>query len=113
MANATAINQTSPRNKKGLVFNSALALAGLGCGVAQVQSQHQFDSTTEPYAVLTNGWACYKNSKTLPPMRLGARKLSADGAQAIDMEDIIVEDWYEQLVATVARLKAFFGYSKD
>jgi hypothetical protein len=46
-------------------------------------------------------------------MRLGARKISADGAQAIVIEDIRAEDWHEQLVATVARVKAFFGYSKD
>jgi hypothetical protein len=29
------------------------------------------------------------------------------------MEYITTQDWYEQLIATVARVKAFFGYSKD
>jgi hypothetical protein len=29
------------------------------------------------------------------------------------MEDIAAEDWHEQLLAVVARIKAFFGYSKD
>jgi HD superfamily phosphodiesterase len=29
------------------------------------------------------------------------------------MEDIAAEEWHEQLLFTVARVKAFFGYSKD
>jgi hypothetical protein len=29
------------------------------------------------------------------------------------MEDIAAEDWYEQLIATVVRVKATVGYSND
>jgi hypothetical protein len=31
----------------------------------------------------------------------------------IVMEDIAAEDWYEQLIATVVRVKATVGYSND
>jgi hypothetical protein len=98
---------------KALAFNSALALAGLQHGVAQAERNHQFVSSKDQCVVFTDGRACYMNSKRLPPMRVGARKILADGVQAIVMEDIRAEVWYEQLVATVARVKAFFGYSKD
>jgi hypothetical protein len=84
--------------------------------VAQAKSQHQFDATTETCALLTNGWACYKNSKKLPPMRLGTlktlknlldlrikvkgKRISADRADTVTiviavqavMEDIAAED---------------------
>jgi hypothetical protein len=29
------------------------------------------------------------------------------------MEDIVAEDWHEQLLVTFARRKTFFGYLKD
>jgi hypothetical protein len=71
---ATASDQASPDNKKpsvfdsalaleGIEFNSLLALAGPAYGVSQAGNQHQFDFTTETCALLTNGRACYENSK--------------------------------------------------
>jgi hypothetical protein len=74
--------------------------------------------------------ACYKNSKKLPPVRLDTfttlkiyfwsgklklkgKRISADKAHVIVMEDITAEDWHERLLVTVARVKAFFVYSKD
>jgi hypothetical protein len=78
---------------------------------------------------LTNGWACYKNGKQLPPMKLDpletfkkpfvledevkSKRISVDRAHTIVMEDISAEDLHEQLLVTVARVKAFSGYSKD
>jgi hypothetical protein len=44
---------------------------------------------------LTTGWACYKNSESLPSMRLDTLKTLS------------------QLLVTVSPVKAFFGYSKD
>jgi hypothetical protein len=92
-----------------------LAHAGLDYGVAQAKSQHQFDATTETCALLTNGCACYKNSKKLPPMRLGTLKtlknlldlrikvkgerISADRADAIVMKVIAVEAVMEDIAA--------------
>jgi hypothetical protein len=42
-----------------------------------------------------------------------SKRISAGRAHTIIMEEIAAEDCYEQLLATVARVKAFFGYSKD
>jgi hypothetical protein len=39
--------------------------------------------------------------------------ISADREHAIVREDIAFEGWHEQLLATVDRVKALFGYSKD
>jgi hypothetical protein len=77
---------------------------------------------------MVNGWASYKNSTKLPPMRLDtlqklkslydvgnkfkSKRISGDRAHATVMEEIASEDWHEQLIVTVARVKAFFGYSK-
>jgi hypothetical protein len=77
---------------------------------------------------MVNGWASYKNSTKLPPMRLDtlqklkslydvgnkfkSKRISGDRAHAMVMEEIASEDWHEQLLVTVARVKAFFGYSK-
>jgi hypothetical protein len=38
---------------------------------------------------------------------------SRDREHAIVMERIAAEDWHEQLLITVASVKAFFGHSKD
>jgi hypothetical protein len=78
-------------------------------GVAQGESNHRSDYATEQCVVLTHGWACYMNNQRHPPMRFGARKISADGAQAIVMEDFRADDWHQQMVATVARIKALSG----
>jgi hypothetical protein len=108
LSSATAIQGTNPEDKKALVSNFALALVDLTCGVAQAESNHQFVSSKEQCVVFTHKRTCYMNNKRLPPTRVGARKMLADGAQAIVMEDIRAEDWHEQLVATVARVKDFF-----
>jgi hypothetical protein len=104
-------------------------LTGVEHGGSQAESQHQFDSTTVACAVLTNGWSCYKNSKKLPPMRLDtlkilrklfdlgsevkSKRILADRAHAIVMEEIAAEDWHEHLLGTGGCVKAVFGYSKD
>jgi hypothetical protein len=42
-----------------------------------------------------------------------SKRISGEGAHAKVMEDVAADDWHEQLIVTVARVKAFFGYSKD
>jgi hypothetical protein len=78
-------------------------------------------STTDTCAVLTSGWACYKTTKSLPPMKLEtlktlkrlddpgnkvkSRRMSGGSAHAIVMEGA-ARGWYEQLLVTVVRVKA-------
>jgi hypothetical protein len=83
-----------------------------------------YRAQTEKCAVLTNGWACYKTTKSLPPMKLKTLKglydlgnklrsksILGDRAHAIVMEGA-ADDWQEQLICNIAPVKAFFGYSK-
>jgi hypothetical protein len=69
-ATATSATTASDQATKRALRMRKLAfsiLTGLEYGVgAKADSQHQFDSTAETCAVLTNGWACDKNSKKLP-----------------------------------------------
>jgi hypothetical protein len=48
-----------------------------------------------------------------PGEKAKSKRISADRAHTIVMEDIAAEDWHEQPVGTVARDKAFSGCSKD
>jgi hypothetical protein len=126
-ANATASDQAMPENGKARALNSALEQAGVEHGTPQPESPNEFSSTTENCATLTNGWARYKNTKKLPPMKLEtlktlkrlydlgntvkSKRLSGDRAHAMVMLEV-AEDWHEQLIVTIARVKAFFGYGK-
>jgi hypothetical protein len=109
---ATESDEAIPiTDEKARSFHSALAHACVEHGVPQVESQDDFDSTTEPCALLTNGWACYKSSTSLPPMRLAtlqtlkelfdlgnkvkSKRISADRAHAIVMEGVAADDWHE------------------
>jgi hypothetical protein len=73
---------------------------------------------------LTGGWACYKTSNSLPPIKtlkkcydmgntVKSKRISGDRAHAIVMEDTPAEEWHEQLLVTVARVKPIFGNSKN
>jgi hypothetical protein len=84
-------------------------------------------STTDTCAVLTSGWACYKTTKSLLPMKLvtlqtlkrfydtgnkvKSKRMLGGSAHATVIEGA-AEGWYVQLLVTVVRVKAFFGYSK-
>jgi hypothetical protein len=112
-------------NGKARALNIALEQAGVEHGAPQPESPNQFISTTEECAVLTSGWAKYKSTKKLPPMKLEtlktlkrlfdrgnsvkSKRMSGDRAHAIVMDEA-AEDWHEQLIVTIARVKAFFGY---
>jgi hypothetical protein len=126
---ATGSDEAIPADQKARGFDQALAVSGVEYGEPQVESQDDFYTTTETCALLDNGWACYKSSKSLPPMRLAtlqtlkdlfdlgnkvkSKRISADRAHAIVMEGVAADDWHEKLIVTVARVKAFFGYTKD
>jgi hypothetical protein len=84
-----------------------------------MENQYEVEFTTETCAVLTNGWARYKNSKSLPPMRfdtlqsfnrllglgnnIKSMRIAGDRAHVIVMEDIAAEDWNEQLLSSDTR----------
>jgi hypothetical protein len=42
-----------------------------------------------------------------------SKRISGDRAHAIVMEDTPAEEWHEQLLVTVARVKPIFGNSKN
>jgi hypothetical protein len=45
--------------------------------------------------------------------KIKSKRIPGDRVHAIVMEEIAAEDWHKQLLVIVARVKAFFGYSKD
>ena len=89
---------------------------GCGCYVAEDDSNQ---------TCFASGWACYpKNVKSMymklaTMQRLNAlfvrgntdkaRRVTADRARLIILEDTALNDWYEQALVTDTRVKAFFS----
>ena len=89
---------------------------GCGCHVAEDDSNQ---------TCFASGWACYpKNVKSMymklaTMQRLNAlfvrgntdkaRRVTADRARLIILEDTALNDWYEQALVTDTRVKAFFS----
>jgi hypothetical protein len=116
-ASATTNDQTSPKNKKARVFNSALALVGVEHDGPQAESRHTSDFTNRDVYRLHH-WVGLLQEKqkssanetrytsdSQEAFRPGKRseeqeRISADRAHAIITEDIAAKDWFEQLHVT-------------
>ena len=88
------------------------------------------DSEAEPvgHTHVSPGWACYPKQKANKPLSLStneklhslfvrgnvdkSKRISADRARILIVDELIGNDWYEQAILTEARIKAFFGMTK-
>jgi len=122
-------SNTGTMSSKASVFAVALDQAGIESGGSAVEaSPSEFETAARTHASLEAGWACYPKQvrnadlsvETLELLKklydLGnqdkSKRISADRAHVIVVEEVAARDWYEQLICTVPRIKVFFGMSK-
>ena len=108
----------------------ALRLADVDYGeVAEVPLVYvEEEMNTPAHCHLLPGWACYPKQMPTKPLSLStiemlhnlydrgnidkSRRLSADRARVIIVEEVANRDWYEQSNLTETRIKAFFAMGK-
>ena len=94
------------------------------CGIEH-NNQHTVKVVEKVNGVIKQGWACYPrgtkgemlSSITLTELKSlydggcadKSKKVSADRAHVVITEQTAKRDWYERLICTVARVKAFFA----
>ena len=111
-------------------FKEALGLSEIDYGVVTELPIEYVNSEAEPvgYTHVSPGWACYPKQKANTPLSLStnekldslfnrgnvdkSKRISADRARILIVDELIGSDWYEQSILTEARIKAFFSMIK-
>jgi hypothetical protein len=99
----------------------------VGTSAATSSGESNHIATIPSSGLFKPGWACYPSKKDNAPPGLGvgtmellhdlfvkdqqdaAKKLSGDQSHALVMDLVADRDWYERLIVTPLRCKAFFG----
>jgi uncharacterized protein with von Willebrand factor type A (vWA) domain len=94
-------------------------------GQPEQEQRTEGENTNSGCAKMVAGWAAYQNSKRAPLLSSDAlkvlkqlfdlgrtdksKRISADRAHVIVMEQVAARNWYEKMIFTVARIKVFYS----